>query len=230
MARQVRIIAPLLVAQAVAEALRSRGVPVVGPTAHDRLGRAAPPDVVLLLVDEPTTPAGVSWALHIVRSHPGRVLALTEPVDSRFGQALVVAGAAGLLPSTISLDEVVEAVERLADGAELVDAEERRRLQRDWSAFTQEVREERSRLDTLSPRERTILREMDSGSSVSVIAARLGVAETTVRSQVKSVLRKLGVGSQLAAVAVARRLESPLVAGAVDLRLGCAEGQGEPPD
>jgi DNA-binding NarL/FixJ family response regulator len=38
---------------------------------------------------------------------------------------------------------------------------------------------------------------------VATIAARTHVAETTVRTQVRGVLTKLGVGSQLEAVALA---------------------------
>ena len=38
------------------------------------------------------------------------------------------------------------------------------------------------------------------------IVADLGVAETTVRSHIRSIRRKLEVGSQLAAVAVVHRL------------------------
>ena len=50
-----------------------------------------------------------------------------------------------------------------------------------------------------------MLRSLGDGHSVAAIARRCYVAEATVRSQVRGVLTKLGVGSQLEAVALARR-------------------------
>jgi len=59
------------------------------------------------------------------------------------------------------------------------------------------------RLDWLSQRERVVLIGMMDGLSAQDIAARDYVALTTVRSQIRNVLMKLGVSSQLAAVAYA---------------------------
>nr|WP_253945550.1 helix-turn-helix transcriptional regulator [Nocardioides sp. zg-DK7169] len=53
----------------------------------------------------------------------------------------------------------------------------------------------------LTRRELTILGLLYAGDNVGRIAAQLGVSEATVRSQVRAVLRKLAVNSQLAAVA-----------------------------
>jgi DNA-binding NarL/FixJ family response regulator len=46
---------------------------------------------------------------------------------------------------------------------------------------------------------------MMAGNLAEGIAAASGLSEATIRSQIRGVLTKLGVGSQLAAVAVARR-------------------------
>jgi DNA-binding NarL/FixJ family response regulator len=73
------------------------------------------------------------------------------------------------------------------------------------------VREEQElllvRMRSLTPRERTVLRLLYAGDNVRSIALLLDVSEATVRSQVKSVLRKLDVNSQLAARAAFRRLQ-----------------------
>jgi len=61
-------------------------------------------------------------------------------------------------------------------------------------------------IERLSTREREILALLYDGVTVAEIAERTGVSEQTVRSQVKAVLRKLEVNSQLAAVAVYRRV------------------------
>lgn len=58
-------------------------------------------------------------------------------------------------------------------------------------------------LDRLSLRESQVLRQLMAGLAPAEIARRGYVAEATVRTQVRAILTKLGVGSQLAAVAVA---------------------------
>jgi DNA-binding NarL/FixJ family response regulator len=60
-----------------------------------------------------------------------------------------------------------------------------------------------SGLQALSTREAEVLRFVMAGLTVRVISDHLGTAVPTVRSQVQSVLHKLGVHSQVEAVAVA---------------------------
>jgi DNA-binding NarL/FixJ family response regulator len=59
----------------------------------------------------------------------------------------------------------------------------------------------------LTPRQQQVLARLADGMPAKVIAARLGLAEATVRNHVRGVLGALGVHSQLEAVAKARRLE-----------------------
>jgi DNA-binding CsgD family transcriptional regulator len=58
----------------------------------------------------------------------------------------------------------------------------------------------------ISPRELQVLRLLEQGCSNAIIARRLIISETTVKAHLRSILRKLGVCSRLAAVAEARRL------------------------
>ena len=51
-----------------------------------------------------------------------------------------------------------------------------------------------------------MLAQLVAGRQVRQIAEEGSVSEATVRTQVKSVLSKLGVGSQLAAVSMAHRV------------------------
>jgi DNA-binding CsgD family transcriptional regulator len=57
----------------------------------------------------------------------------------------------------------------------------------------------------LTTRQREVLGLMANGLVAKVIAARLGVAETTVRTHIRTILRQLDAHSQLEAVAKARR-------------------------
>jgi DNA-binding CsgD family transcriptional regulator len=79
--------------------------------------------------------------------------------------------------------------------------DERRELVREWVDWVARATDFQARLQSLSRRERTVLDLLAAGTRVSEVAAQLGVAEGTVRSQVKSLRRKLGVDSQIAAVA-----------------------------
>jgi DNA-binding NarL/FixJ family response regulator len=66
----------------------------------------------------------------------------------------------------------------------------------------------------LTQRERIVLAELMEGHCAEEIATAAFVSISTVRSQIKAILQKLGVKSQLAAVALARRadwsLDSPV--------------------
>lgn len=66
--------------------------------------------------------------------------------------------------------------------------------------------EPRALLALLSPREQTVLHCMMRGLSAVEIAEAQYVAVTTVRSQIRSILTKLDVRSQLAAVALAHEV------------------------
>jgi DNA-binding NarL/FixJ family response regulator len=64
----------------------------------------------------------------------------------------------------------------------------------------------RRRLELLTPREKQVLGALIEGHNVREIA-RIGVvSEATVRTQVKSILGKLEVSSQLAAVGLAHHV------------------------
>lgn len=58
----------------------------------------------------------------------------------------------------------------------------------------------------LTPRENAVLRLLGEGLDTRALAATLGIREVTVRNHVQNLLRKLAVGSRLAAVARARKL------------------------
>ena len=61
-------------------------------------------------------------------------------------------------------------------------------------------------LDPLSPQELRVLRLLATGSSAPQIAQELIVSVTTVRTQIQSIYRKLGVNNRVAASAMAQTL------------------------
>lgn len=144
------------------------------------------------------------------------VLATREPGPA-WGAALE-AGAYAVLPGRMTLGELVTSLRQAALREEVMDPGERAEVITAWQHATEESRALSERLDTLTPREAFVLEHLYEGERVSTIAGDAGVAEATVRSQVKSVLRKLGVDSQIAAVAAYRRVHSLAPEGADDHR------------
>lgn len=57
---------------------------------------------------------------------------------------------------------------------------------------------------SLSRRERVVLRELTGDATLEAIAARLFVSRNTVKTQVRSIYRKIGVSTRAEAVAWAQ--------------------------
>lgn len=133
------------------------------------------------------------------------VSGLTEP---RRVRAALDSGACGLLPKSAPLELVLAAIGRAVAGRSSPASPERawaREARR--SAADEDLR--LAAFDRLTGRERQVLDRLIDGEDARAIAVRWTVSEATVRTQIRGVLTKLGVGSQLAAVAVARRAGWP---------------------
>ncbi len=102
--------------------------------------------------------------------------------------------------------ELVAALRHAAVREDVMEPGQRAEVEQAWSSATEREQRLLARMDTLTPREMFVLVHLYEGERVSAIAADSGVSQTTVRSQVKSVLRKLGVDSQIAAVAAYRQV------------------------
>jgi DNA-binding NarL/FixJ family response regulator len=112
----------------------------------------------------------------------------------------VEAGAAGYLVKTAAGSEIVEAVQRAAEGEMLLPAPRLAALLARRRELAQEEDRRARLLGSLTPREREILTLMAEGLDNRRIADRLHVAYPTVRSHVRRVLQKLGARSRLEAV------------------------------
>jgi DNA-binding CsgD family transcriptional regulator len=199
-----------LVGEAVAAALQDSGLEVTR-VAWPRPGETVPPAdaaagtgqrTVTVVVCEPVDDRTVESVRAVFDSSVGATLAVAGPRPGPWWGALIEAGADAVLPSAAPLRDLVETVRSLAAGEAVIGAVERQSLLRQWFAARSDRQALRTRLATLTPREREVLEHLHRGDSAAVIAAELGVSEATVRSQIRGVLRKLQVRSQLAAVAV----------------------------
>lgn len=203
-----------LLAQALAASLAASGLaaevhpPPRGPDLHGELVAelaADPPAVVVvdlhLGAGDPT--GGDRLVGELAPVAP--VLVLTAEEDrARWGRCLR-SGAWAVVSKQRPLPDLVAAVEAVAAGEDVLRARERAAL---LVAADRAEREEAERLApfrALTPRERAVLDALVEGVAAADIAAGACVSEATVRSQIRAVLTKLGVRSQLAAAAAARR-------------------------
>ena len=141
------------------------------------------------------------------------VVVVTASVDrARWGEA-VRFGARKVLSKSRPLNDILATVRRLNQGLQVMTREEREELLREWASERGHLVELRTRLDQLTVREREVLAHLMKGRNVREIAMDGVVAEATVRTQVKSILAKLEVSSQLAAVGLAHKVgwRPPLV-------------------
>ncbi len=200
-----------LVAEAVVAALASRELDatvVAWPlgardeTVAHRL-EALEPAVAVLLYDVDLS-LRMARASAVLRSWPGPWLVLTAARPGPAWGGLLSAGAAAVLSDHAGLERVEDHVRALASGVVPGDPEARAEHVGAWRDFQAAHGELQERIDLLAPRERDVLELLRRGVRVVDIARQWGLAEATVRTQVRAVLRKLGVRSQLAAVALLR--------------------------
>jgi RNA polymerase sigma factor (sigma-70 family) len=130
------------------------------------------------------------------------ILVLSASLEpERFTRA-VEAGAAGVLDKFTPIKDIIEAVRQLKDGEALISRPEVIEM---LSREGQHKQEELQAIETLTPREREILRALAEGLSNKQIAEKLNITVDTERTHVLNILHKLGVHSRLQALLFAVR-------------------------
>jgi DNA-binding NarL/FixJ family response regulator len=133
------------------------------------------------------------------------VVMLTGESDELLLACCIEEGAVGWIPKQSSLDEVLASIEDVLVGRPLVGRARREAILAELRARRADARRAISPFDALSRREQRVLGALIDGLSADEIAANDVVALATIRSQIRAILQKLGVCSQLAAVALANR-------------------------
>ena len=124
---------------------------------------------------------------------------------ARWGDA-IQAGARKVLSKSQPLQDIMATVRRVIAGLPVMDRSEREELVSEWTRMREELHDVRDRLEQLTNRESVVLGHLMKGRAVRQIAGLSTVSEATVRTQVKSILAKLEVSSQLAAVGMAHEI------------------------
>jgi DNA-binding NarL/FixJ family response regulator len=197
----------------IKRAIEPHGLHVVAEASNAddavRMAVALGPDVCVVAIGLPGV--GVEAAREIKQSLPATKIVMTtgSPNDEELFTALR-AGADGYLPMSTSAERLPHSLLGVARGeaalprtltarliVEFRDRGTRRRLV--LPSVGTEVE--------LTAREFEVLERLRKGDSTAEIAARLGIAEVTVRRHVASVVRKLGMPNRRSAVELLERAE-----------------------
>jgi DNA-binding NarL/FixJ family response regulator len=210
-----------LFAQSVEIGLRAAGIPArrVEPRSWGEVvaacAAAAPATVLLDLRLGTDAEGGPIDGLDLVGPITAagcRVVVVTGEVgDDTWGTA-VERGALTVMPKDGELDTLVQVLTAVREGRSVLDEGRRQDLLAAARRARADVEARLAPFRSLSPREEEVLLSLAGGMPAAAIAAAGYVSEATVRTQIRAVLTKLGVTSQLQAVALARRagwLERP---------------------
>ncbi|MDF8265608.1 response regulator [Luteipulveratus flavus] len=158
------------------------------PDAARRQVRATEPDLIVLPVRLGDRVAGIELCRHLRSTTAARTLVYTAFTDPEDVQAVVLAGADGMVGKSASPADVLAAMRTILRGGRVWQpgpAPARRATERALLAHEQ-----------LTGREREVLRLMLDHRTNQQIADALTIEVTTVKTHVRGLLRKLGMGSR----------------------------------
>ena len=159
------------------------------------LVREEEPNVVLMDLNMPGTD-GIEATRRIRSAAPDVKVVLLTGVERPDAIARALsAGARGYVPKARAVDEVMDAVRRVAAGELVVPAADLGQLRGLGEPG----------LGRLTPRETEVLQALATGETAGAIAVSLGISRLTVQSHIKSILAKLGVHSKIEAITLAWR-------------------------
>lgn len=198
-----------LLSQSLAFALTNLGIHVTRvadphPAAVLQTLRELEQDLVLLDYDLGDAGVGVDLVRPITQLGV-KVVMLTGETDPVRLAECVEAGAIGIISKKEPFERLIDNVSDVVTGRVILSTGARERMLADLRAHRSREGEKLAPFQRLTVRECEVLQDLLEGKNAERIANESFVSVATVRSHIKSLLAKLGVNSQLAAVAMARR-------------------------
>ncbi|WP_284576932.1 response regulator transcription factor [Streptomyces sp. 2P-4] len=161
----------------------------------DAVAKAAElgPDVVLMDIRMPGMGGIEATSVITASGSEAKVLVLTTFDLDEYVYEALRAGASGFLLKDASADQLAEAVRVVAAGEALLSPNITKRLITEFSRLGAPRAPSKARIAELTERETEVLALIAQGLSNAEIAARLVVAEQTVKTHVGRILVKLGL-------------------------------------
>lgn len=200
------LLAETLVAALQARSLRAELADLASREGLVERVRLDPPDLVML---DLALGGAIGDGATLVRpfvAAGARVLLVSATSDPHRVAAALEQGAVGHVPKSAPFLHLLELALAAAAGNPVMTPEVRRQMLHELHVARARDAETRRPFDRLTEREQQVLRAIGNGHQVSRIAADWCVSESTVRTQVRAVLCKLGVRSQIEAVGLAMRV------------------------
>ncbi|MEM6576647.1 MAG: response regulator transcription factor [Pseudomonadota bacterium] len=143
---------------------------------------------------------GFSALVYVRARHPDvPVIMVSANEDATVISQAKSHGAAGFVPKSASMDEIGRVVDRVLAGETSFP---------DWadSSDAGDPSEVLSKMATLTPQQRRVLRMVGKGLLNKQIAYDLNVSEATIKAHLTAIMRKLGVRNRTQAVALVNQL------------------------
>lgn len=170
------------------------------------------PDADLLLLDLNMPGAQGFSALVQIRAHypslPVVIVSANE--DPSVVRRAIAHGAAGFIPKSSPVEQMVGALQAVLDGDVWVPEG----VDLDGSTLERSEAETAARLASLTPQQFRVLTMLSSGLLNKQIAWELGVSEATIKAHMTAIMQKLGATNRTQAVVLAQRLALDRGAGA----------------
>jgi two-component system nitrate/nitrite response regulator NarL len=198
-----------LLAEALAAALAAEGYQVVLPSLTSlgdvaRILQSSPPDVALLDLDLGSVGSGEDL-LPVITALGTKVIVVSGQNHRAIAGRCLSLGAWAWIPKNVPFETLLSAVMTAAAGEEVMDRSTKDNLLRAWREHRTTLAETMAPFDRLTRREAAVLARIVEGVAAEQIAQESYTSVATVRTQVRAILAKLGVNSQLEAVAKATR-------------------------
>ena len=176
------------------------------PEALELLEADAAFDLVMLDLNMPET-CGLNGLLEIRNQHPNLpIVIISAETEKQNILQTISYGAVGFISKSSKIEEIATSVESIFEGNGCLPSEilrtssARNRVKKENSISLEQIR-------SLTRKELAVLKYLTQGLANKVIAYELSISETTVKSHVSSILKKLGASNRVKVVASAANID-----------------------
>ena len=187
----------------------AKDISVVGEASNGReavaLAERLNPDVIVMDLSMPELDGAGATREIVAKGGGVRVLVLTMHTEDEYLLPLLEAGAAGYLVKSVADRELVSAVRAIAHGDAYVSSSASRLLVKGLQR-KDPAKAERERFESLTQRERDVLKFVAEGYSAPEIGGKLSISPKTVDTYKQRIQEKLGLSHRAEYVKLALKL------------------------